>query len=141
MTAIVTFAFTKIFLFVAAINPQGQAACTEAKNNTFFGLPVWYKYLPYEWVESVQDCRINIDIKEKPEQLALIGFAAIDILLRVAGIAAVAFVIYGGIQYILSQGEPDGVSRAKNTIVNALIGLAIALIASSLVAFVGKTIG
>ena len=52
------------------------------------------------------------------------------------GIIAVIVIIIGGIFYILSQGEPDKVRRAKNTIAAALIGLVVALLSFAIVNFV-----
>jgi hypothetical protein len=71
----------------------------------------------------------------------LIGLAIFEDLLRVAGLAAVAFVIYGGIRYITSQGEPEGTKGALSTIVNALIGLVIAIIAAATVSFIANSLG
>jgi len=54
---------------------------------------------------------------------------------------AIAFVIYGAIQYIASQGSPDATSKAQSTIINALIGLAITIVAITFVSFLGRSLG
>jgi hypothetical protein len=59
-------------------------------------------------------------------------------LLRVAGLAAIFFIIYAGIQYVTSQGNPDAAAKAKDTIINALIGLAVAVVAVGIVSFIGS---
>ncbi len=130
---------SNLVLFFAKLRPLSQDDCNAAKDSTFFGLPVWYKYIEYKYEGAVQECQLRLDIGSNPEHIALIGFAAIEIMLRIAGLIAVGFVIYGGAQYITSQGEPDGVARAKNTIINALIGLAVAMIAAPIIAFIAKT--
>jgi TRAP-type C4-dicarboxylate transport system permease small subunit len=66
--------------------------------------------------------------------------AIIEILLRVAAIAAVIFIIYGGFSYTASQGDPEATSRAKGTLVNALIGLAIAVSAAAIVSFIAGNV-
>ncbi|MFA6098873.1 MAG: transglycosylase SLT domain-containing protein [Patescibacteria group bacterium] len=48
-------------------------------------------------------------------------------LVGVAGILASVMIIFGGIQYVVSFGSPDKISKAKDTIVSAMIGLALAL--------------
>lgn len=105
---------------------------------TFFGLPPWNQYIP----GSNGGCG---DINLTPDQLIpaipLIGLAVLEMLLRIAGIAAVIYVIYGGIQYVVSQGSPDATRAAQSTIINALIGMVIAIIAINVVAFVGRTLG
>jgi len=62
--------------------------------------------------------------------------AIIEILLRVAAIAAFAMIVYAGIQLITSQGNPDSAAKARGTLLNAIIGLVIAVLAATLVAFI-----
>ena len=81
-----------------------------------------------------------IDFSSKPNDFWLIGLGIVDILLRVAGLVAVAFVVYGGFMYMTSQGEPDKTSKAKNTLLNSLIGLTIAIMATVIVSFVGSSL-
>ena len=50
-----------------------------------------------------------------------------------AGIIAVIIIIVGGIYYTTSQGDPGRVVRAKNTIIYAIIGLIITLLAAAIV--------
>jgi uncharacterized membrane protein (DUF373 family) len=61
--------------------------------------------------------------------------AIIDILLRVAAIAAVVMLVYAGVQYIMSQGEPDKTKKALSSIINACVGLIIAMGAAAFVSF------
>jgi uncharacterized membrane protein YuzA (DUF378 family) len=46
----------------------------------------------------------------------------------------------GGFKYLISQANPDKIESAKNTIINALVGLAIAIISSQTVSYVANTI-
>lgn len=52
---------------------------------------------------------------------------AINTVLFVAFVAALIFLIYGGIKWIMSGGDKDGATKAKETVTSALIGLAIVL--------------
>lgn len=112
----------------------------------FFGLPTWYKYLGgertgEELADGTRKCEIAFNLMKDGEfnggDVLLLSLSIIDILIRVIALIAVFFVMYGGIRYITSQGSPDGTKAAQNTIMNALIGLAIAITASALVAFIG----
>ena len=47
-------------------------------------------------------------------------------------------IIWGGIKYVTSGGDSAGVTSAKNTILYAVIGLVVALLAYTLVNFVLK---
>lgn len=46
-----------------------------------------------------------------------------------AGIIAVIVIIVAGFMYTISQDDPGQVSRAKNTLLGAIIGLAVVLFA------------
>lgn len=61
---------------------------------------------------------------------------AITITVSLAGVVSVIFVMIGGVRYILSAGNPDGIKNAKNTIMYALVGLIISIFAYGIVSFV-----
>ncbi len=54
----------------------------------------------------------------------------------VAGIISVIVIIIAGIQFTLSSGDPGKVNTAKNSIIYALIGLAVCIFATTIVTFV-----
>ncbi len=115
--------------FVQFFAQAGGATC---KNNSFFGLPSWHKYLPVTG-ESGNPCAKKL---ASLNDVWLIVLALTDLLFRIAIIVAIAFVIIGGIKFVTSQGNPDKTSQAKNTVVDALIGLVIAVIAAAVVGFI-----
>jgi hypothetical protein len=53
-----------------------------------------------------------------------------------AGIVAVVFIIIGGISYSISAGDPGKISKAKDTILYAVIGLIVVLVSFIIVQFV-----
>ena len=57
-------------------------------------------------------------------------------LMVVIGALAVFFIIFGGVKYLTSGGDKDKVTSAKNTILYAVIGLVIALLARVIVQLV-----
>jgi hypothetical protein len=106
---------------------------TFAKNcDGNFLLPTWHKYLEHD-----NQCHIDLDSFSFPNDLAPIVLAIVEILLRIGVLAAVGFVIYGGIMFMTSQGEPDKAANARRTIINAVIGLVIGLVATGVVNFIG----
>jgi hypothetical protein len=117
-----------------------QADCDVDKARRLFGvLPKWYKYLPYNPEDITNSCAVHIDFSGNGILgLLPIGLAIIEILLSVAGLVAVGFVIYGGFQYVTSQGEPDRTKAALHTIINAFVGGAITVVASAIVAFLAN---
>ena len=62
--------------------------------------------------------------------------AGISLLSYLVGIAAIILIIVGGFKYITSGGDSNKVGSAKSTILYALIGLVIAVLAQVLVRFV-----
>lgn len=60
----------------------------------------------------------------------------IQVLVIIIGAASVIMVMIGGLKYIISSGDPAKVSNAKDTILYALIGLVVAILAQSIVSFV-----
>lgn len=67
---------------------------------------------------------------------------ALQLVFAVAGVVAVIVIIIAGISYILSAGDPQKTAKAKNTILYALVGLVVAILANVIVFFViGKIFG
>jgi len=56
--------------------------------------------------------------------------------LFVIGAISVLMLIYGGIRYTVSMGDSKNVEAAKNTIMYAIIGIIVALLAYAIVNFV-----
>jgi len=114
------------------------ASCDVAQS--VYGIPTWYKYLPGETDPADgATCRLVLDFNVgTATSFVAIGIAVIEIMLFVAGIVAVAFIIYGGFRYLISQGNPDQTKVAKDSILNALIGLAITIIATTFVRFLAS---
>ena len=54
----------------------------------------------------------------------------------ITGIVAAIVIVIGGVFYVTSQGDPGKVTRAKSTILYAVIGLIISLLAFAIVNFI-----
>lgn len=59
-----------------------------------------------------------------------------NILLFLVGAISVIMLIVGGIRYTISGGDSGAITSAKNTILYALVGIVVALLAFALVNFV-----
>ena len=70
------------------------------------------------------------------ESLDSVVKQVINVFLYLIGVIAVAFIIYGGVKYATSAGDTAKVTSAKNTLMYAVIGLIIAILAYSIVNFV-----
>jgi hypothetical protein len=117
---------------VFALSTQGikQVAAPPNCNKPLFGIPTWYEYLPVDANCKIDTTGMGGDV------VVLVVMALIDILLVLAGLLAVGFIIFGGFKYITSQAEPTKLAGARTTILNAVIGLVIAIIASNVITFI-----
>jgi hypothetical protein len=55
--------------------------------------------------------------------------AVLMFILSIAFIVAVIFLVIGGFRYITSQGNEEGIEKAKGTITNAIIGIVVIVLA------------
>lgn len=119
---------------LAVATPQlAMAEANPSCSRGFLGFPVWYRGL----TASDTDCTI-----ESPNNAGLghfilhIALNVIEMGMILVGYLAVFFIIFGGFQYLTSQGESANITKAKTTITNAIIGLVIALIAVGIINFI-----
>lgn len=59
-----------------------------------------------------------------------------NVLLFIIGAIAVIMVVIGGLRYVISGGDSNQVSAAKNTILYAIVGIVVAILAYAAVNFV-----
>lgn len=60
----------------------------------------------------------------------------LQVIFAIMGAVAVLIIVLSGFKFVTSGGNPEEVKKAKGTIIYAVIGLLVALIALSLVTFV-----
>jgi Type IV secretion system pilin len=58
----------------------------------------------------------------------------------IAAAIAVLFIVYGGYLYIADGGDDKRATTGKKVLINALIGLAVAILAYTIVTFIGSTL-
>lgn len=61
--------------------------------------------------------------------------SALQLVFGIAGAVTLLIITVAGIQYVMSQGDPQNTNRARNTIIYALVGLVICVSAFSIVTF------
>jgi hypothetical protein len=125
--------WTSVFIFFADV-------CSV---KTFFGIPPWYKYLVGSGRMAANKVTGACELVGKLQwgDLTLVALAVLDMALRISGLVAAVFVLYAGFQYVTSDGQPEKTADAQKTIINALIGMAIALVAAAVVSFIGNKLG
>ena len=133
---------TGILLFTGmGLTPlyTGRVLATCQPKTQIFLFPTWYKYLDSQTspdpdpLTGATVCQPKINgINDIWKVVA----AVLELLLRLATLIAIGFVVYGGVTYTLSQGAPDKTKQALTTIIDALVGLVIAIVATALVSFI-----
>lgn len=125
--------------FVTAPHPTFACSLYTATPVTEVVVP-WYKYL--EGTDVGGKCRPNLSADElkNGKTISLVAMAVIELFTRIGGLIAAGYIIYGAFQYITSQGEPDGLKNAKDTINNALVGFVIVLLSTAIVQFLARAI-
>lgn len=128
-----------MIIFGVLVPAPAYAAVVEGDRNPgcekgFLGLRPWYSGLSVNGVDG--KCAIGSPVGGDDGLPAFVWTIILNILADLAGIvgyAAVLAIIYGGFQFIMSNGEPGKVAKGKTTITSAVIGLAITLLATIIV--------
>lgn len=90
-------------------------------------------------INVFDQCKNNADsavCKAKGDSLGKMIQTVINILLYILGAVAVVMIVIGGIRYTTSNGDSGAIKSAKDTILYAVIGLVVAILAYSIVNFV-----
>lgn len=78
----------------------------------------------------------NAVCKNKSDNASSLIGTLVNTLLFIIGALAVVMIIWAGITYTTSAGDSGKVTRAKNTIVYAIVGLIVAFLAYAIVNWV-----
>lgn len=84
------------------------------------------------WLNSQFDKIANAS----PGTLEQTAISITNVLLFFVGSIAVIMIVLGGLRYVVSNGDPRAVVAAKNTIMYAIVGIVVAIVAFALVNFV-----
>lgn len=126
----------------------GPSGTCSVNGSSFFGFPTWYKYLPGgqdtnnsgNSTGSSKTTTICSPQFQGLNDIWLVVAAVVDMLLYIVGFGSVIMIIYGGISYTTSMGNPESTAKAKNTIIYSVVGLVIAISASFLVTFIATSV-
>ena len=88
----------------------------------FLGIPSWDR-----GIGSCED--IGGEEFLSGDKIKLIANNIVAILTHLAAFIAVGFIVFGGIRYILSSGNAEQAADARKTIINAIIGTIIVIMA------------
>lgn len=118
-------------LYFAAVNH----ACESGGILTF---PHWWQYLHKGAFDNSTNCSV-IHFKF-PGDLFAVALAILDILIYLAGFVAVVMIVVAGINYMLASGNSEKITSSRKSIINSIVGLAIAMVGAGVVSFIGSVI-
>ena len=82
---------------------------------------------------------VNLSPLPQTADTSTIISTVLSIVFGIVGALALLFITISGLRYITSAGDPQKTAQAKEGIIYALVGLAIAISAEALVSFfIGK---
>lgn len=92
--------------------------------------------------QGAQDSSVCQDTNDNNPLVGPDGVITRVTQLLITGVAAVSviMIIIGGFKYVVASGDSNNIQSAKNTILFAVIGLVIALVAQAIVLFVLRKI-
>lgn len=111
-------------------------AVTLGFGTTLLCLPTFAADISCNDTSIPQEVRTAAGCDGNSDDLRGVAINIINGIIFVIGIVAVIFIIYGGIQYMTSAGDPSKTQKAKHTIMYAVIGLVIVALAYAIVNFV-----
>lgn len=113
-----------------AVLPSTPAAakCVDS----FLTFPAWYK-----GVQNPTTCEFQMKktggSNDFKATIIVIVLNAVNIILQLVGYVAAGMIIFGGYRYMRSLEDANMVAEAKKTIMNAVVGLAIAILSVAIV--------
>ncbi len=86
---------------------------------------------------------VDADLKEAlgcntKKTVPQVAVNVVQVVIALTGIVAVGAIIYGGVIYISSAGDPAKAKRARDIIIYSVVGLIVAVLAQAIVTFVTK---
>lgn len=128
-----------------SVAPTSVVSAQGTCKQSFLTMPAWYRGL----VDS--NCEVDMSkasfAGDKSDVggdigafILVVALNVVEILMHLAAYTAAAFIIVGGFKYMTSMGSADGNVKGRKTIMNAVIGLIISMIAITVVSYIVRTL-
>lgn len=126
------FMFAVVSPITALATPQSVSAASKNCERSFLGIPPWYRGLTKQ-DENPSSCDIKTpgSVEQgSPTLSAFIWLIVLNVIqMAIVAVAYVAsfFILYGGFLFLTGGAVPGQIENARKTILNAVIGLVIAM--------------
>lgn len=113
-------------VFAASFLPAQTVSAATCPGGTarFLTFPAWYNGLVEDNCNIKPVGQGDHDLRNFILRIVL---NIVEILLQLVGYACTVFIIIGGFKYMTNSGDPSGLTAARKTIMNAIIGLVISI--------------
>ncbi|MFV0484978.1 MAG: pilin [Candidatus Saccharimonadales bacterium] len=115
--------------------PTSVSAADNNCEAMFLTFRPWYSGLVHD-DETCSFLKVGVEGSDEDYEIELSTFIwaiilnALSILFGIVGYLAIGFLIYGGYLYVMARGDPGRIAKGKNTVIRAIIGLIICILAS-----------
>ena len=106
-------------------------------NRGFLGFPAWYDGLTDGDCNIVDPGTLGNGLSEFIWRIVL---NIIEIVLGLLGYISAGFILYGGFLFIASNGKPESAAKGRKTMLDAIIGLVIAMGSIAIVSFIADKV-
>lgn len=129
-------------VFASTLMPEPAHADACGDKGRILTLKPWYYGLMKDDCSGMKNTVVAKDTAGKGEItmasfITRIVLTIVEDLLHIAGYVAVGFIMFGGFTYLTSGGAPDRAAAGQKTVLNAVIGLVVAMAAIGLINFIG----
>ncbi|GHU07575.1 hypothetical protein FACS189431_2360 [Alphaproteobacteria bacterium] len=121
-----------LFSFITAPSVYADA-CT---GSSFLGFPNWYRGLQCSGDAGNGTYHVDMSATPIPTFIWTVVLNVIEILLIVIGILAVVMILVSAFRYLTNGGSEEKIRSAKTSLMQAIVGLVIALMASTIISFI-----
>lgn len=128
----ILFAFLVAAPVLSVVTPQVSSVAAGPCDKRLLGIPPWYRGL-------TDDNEKSCAIKTPKGSNGISGFIwkivlnIIEIAIVITAYIAVFFILYGGFQFLVGGSNPSLIEKARKSILNAVIGLVIAMSAIAII--------
>lgn len=126
---------------LAISGPAPQASAASCGDRVIVFLPSWYEGLCKEGTKSIMSPSEMLPNSNDTGQqlgawLSLIAFNIVTIILYLVAYVSLFFIIWGGFKYMTQGDNSSGITAARKTIQNAIIGLILSILSVAIVQFI-----
>lgn len=120
------------------LSPAPVSAAPPCNDRTFLTFYPWYRGL----VNEDENCtfkKVGVETGVSGDPTPDITLSAfiwtiilniLSIMFGIIGYLAIGFLIFGGYLYVLARGDPGRIAKGKSTVIRAIIGLIVCILAS-----------